>query len=425
MKEKYLKDLDKIVEIARLQDYKINSITFYNLFSSFPDSEKSEEILDEMEQYLKVNKIDIVTDGVELEELDNSSFSEKIRPFDPSKIDIIMKPMTMDSLLKRIGHEEINLNTDFQRKGGLWTDVKKSQLIESLLLKIPLPAFYFDAGNDESWLIIDGLQRITAFKEFIVDKTLPLVGLEFFSDFNGLTYDNLPRTFTRRIEETNIIVYTLNPGTPQNVKYNIFKRINTGGLQLEAQEIRHALYQGASTILIKEMASMQSFLEATSNSIKTDRMMDREFALRFISVCFYGIEKYEGNSDEFLNNTMVYINNISDVERKTIKIEFDKTMIRVNKIFGRYSFRKMGRDYRRRPINKAVFEIWCYNLMKLNENQIEHLMNNSNKIYKDFIDLCEIGYSFSNYLKASDKKSFLVRIRYVERLIKEILGYDK
>lgn len=426
LKQKYIDDLDKIVEIGKRQDYKINSITLYNLFSSLPNSEKNNDVLEEMERYLNIQNIEIISDAVELDEVDNNySFSEKIRPFDPSEIDIVMKSMTMDSLLKRIKHEEINLNTDFQRKGGLWTSIKKSQLIESLLLKIPLPAFYFDAGDDENWLIIDGLQRITAFKEFIIDETLRLTGLEFFSDFDGAIYSELPRTLTRRIEEANIIVYTINPGTPRNVKYNIFKRINTGGLELQPQEIRHALYQGPSTILIKEMASKQEFLQATGNSIKTDRMMDREFALRFISVCFFGIDKYEGISDEFLNSTMEYVNSINDIEREKIKQEFTKTMMRVYKIFGKYSFRKMGRDGRRRPINKAVFEIWCWNLIQLNKDEVKLLINKKDQVYNEFINLCENSYNFGNYLKASDKRSFLIRIKSVEDIIKGILIDDK
>ena len=272
--------LDGLVKIAEGQDYKIESITFYNTYAEIPEKERSEDTLLEMEEYLNGKNIEILSDGIELESEDISvSLDEKIQPFDPTKINITMNPIALESLVKRLRNEEINLNTEFQRKGGLWSNVKKSQLIESLLLKIPLPAFYFDASDDGNWLIIDGLQRITAINEFIVKKTLKLEGMEFFNDLNGLGYDELPRQFSRRIDESALITFTVKEGTPVNVKYNIFKRLNTGGLELTPQEIRHALYQGQSVKFLKELATSKEFLKTTCHSIKTDRMLDQEFIL--------------------------------------------------------------------------------------------------------------------------------------------------
>lgn len=280
LSEKILGYLDGLAKIAEGQDYKIESITFYNTYAEIPEKEKNEDTLLEMEEYLSGKNIEIIADGIELE-TENVSLSpdERIRPFDPTKINITMAPMALDSLVRRLKNEEINLNTEFQRKSGLWSNVKKSQLIESLLLKIPLPAFYFDASDDGEWLIIDGLQRITAIYEFIVMKTLKLEGLEFFNDLNGLGYEELPRQFSRRIDESSLITFTVKDGTPVNVKYNIFKRLNTGGLELKPQEIRHALYQGQATVFLKELSLSKDFLRVTCHSIKTERMLAEVYKL--------------------------------------------------------------------------------------------------------------------------------------------------
>lgn len=109
---------------------------------------------------------------------------ENLEPFDPTQIRVKTKPMTMDLLLKRIKHDEIDLAPDFQRQSDIWTTKAKSRLIESLLIRIPLPAFYIDATDDDKWIIIDGLQRIHTFKKFILDKELTLTDLQYLKDLN-------------------------------------------------------------------------------------------------------------------------------------------------------------------------------------------------------------------------------------------------
>ena len=420
LSDKVIGYLDDLVKVAEKQDYKIDSISFYNTYIELEKSDKNEDTLLEMQEYLNGKNIQIVSDGVELETNDEVPIEERIRPFDPTKISIVMDPMALDSLVKRLEHGEVDLNTAFQRKAGLWTDEKKSQLIESLLLKIPLPAFYFDSCDDGKWLIIDGLQRITAFNDFIVKKTLKLKGMEFFTDLNGLGYDELPRQFSRRIEESTIITYKVKEGTPQNVKYNIFKRLNTGGLELESQEIRHALYQGTAVELLKELSVTDEFKNATCSSIKTERMLDQEFVLRYIAVCFYGIDKYEGIPDDFLNETMEFINIHNNPHIQRIKDSFKEIMVIMFQLFDNAAFRKMASDGRRRPINKALFEVWCKVIFDLEKEQRDILIMRKELLHERYIQLCE-RIDFQQFLKGSDKYGFTKRFGMMKDMVAEVI----
>lgn len=352
LKKSEQEDLEKLYNLAKEQN---NSINFNLVYMTM---KLTDENYDEIMKYFLERGISMIQDDVEPDVTAYVCEGEKIRPFDPSKIDITMKPLTLDSLLKRIQKGEIEFDSSFQRKAGLWDRKQKSQLIESIFLRIPLPAFYFDASDEDSWLVIDGLQRVTTLKQFVVDKTLKLQEMEFFPELNGCDYDQLPRAFQRRIDETVINVYLVNPSTPDNVKYNIFKRINTGGLALEAQEIRNALFQGKATQFLQNCAGLPCFVEATGGSVKSERMLDREFVLRYVAFCYLDLNQYSGNIDDFLNEGMKYLNRATERELGKIEEDFKNVMVNMYNLMGRNTFRKICYDGRRRPINKVIYESW-------------------------------------------------------------------
>ncbi len=125
-------------------------------------------------------------------------------PFDPTRIDIITKQDTLVNIIERLKYGEINLSPDYQRHPDLWTPLQQSRLVESILIRIPLPALYFDCSKENCWEIVDGLQRLSAIKNFVIDKTLSLSGLEYLSHLKGKRYDDLERQYIRRINECPI-----------------------------------------------------------------------------------------------------------------------------------------------------------------------------------------------------------------------------
>jgi len=166
---------------------------------------------------------------LEIERNDGPLPQAMVQPLDPTKIRIQTKQDTVLSLINRLRNEEIDLNTDFQRDVDLWSNAKMSLLIESILIRFPLPSFYFDATNDNCWKIVDGLQRLVAIKKFVIDDNLKLEELEYLfreKEVAGKKYSELPSHYKRRIDEASVTLFLILPGTPIDVKYSIFKRMN-------------------------------------------------------------------------------------------------------------------------------------------------------------------------------------------------------
>ena len=328
-------------------------------------------------------------------------------------------------------NNEIDLEPEFQRKGNLWPMDQQSRLIESMMLKIPIPAFYFNAANDDRWVVIDGLQRLTALQNFLVgqpdengnNRKEPFVGLQYLEAFNDLTFDELPRQYVRRIRETPIVAYTVEKGTPDVVVYNIFQRINTGGLQLNPQEIRQALYTGKATRLIQQLVENKEFQTATQYAIESERMTDREYVTRFIAFTEldYRLE-YKGNIDEFLIKALKKVNTYTEKELQRVALGFERVMRYSKDIFGRYAFRKYNENWRRSPINKALFELWSVCFSELSDQQLDRIVKKREEFLVAFRNLQQTP-EFVTALKAGDRYSTARRIELARNLVR--IFYDK
>lgn len=319
--------------------------------------------------------------------------SEFSTPFDPSKIKMTSKVQSIYALMARVGHGEI-VTPSYQRS-DVWDKVAKSRLIESLIIRIPIPVFYMDATDDDEWKIVDGLQRITALKEFLIDKTLKLEQLEYITELNGYSFDELPRAFQRRIEETDVTVILINPGTPDSVKYNIFKRINTGGLPLSGQEIRHALNDGKATPCLAQLVEVLGIGETWGRGKGTDdenkRMEYNELVLRAFSLWFLKSDMiYESNIDDYLTAGMHIINQASDDELSKKKDDFINAYKTIQAIFDKNAFRKLKKDSDSRSVlNKNVYEIWMYVMHKLTPAERKLTIVKKQHLIKGFTELLQ------------------------------------
>ena len=387
------------------------------------ENEEKKERLEELTSSIIESQLDSLT-GIESEGEDDT-ITHRGQPFDPSLIDIQTRNMTIDLLMSRVKHGEINLSPDFQRMGGIWKEQAQSRLIESLLIRLPLPAFYLDASDEENWLVIDGLQRMIALKQFILDKTLILQNLEFWSQYDGMSFDQLPRALQRRIEETQVTVYFLQKGTPHNVKFNIFKRINSGGVTLSSQEIRHALNLGHATTLLKELAESELFQQATDHAIKPDRMIDQEIVLRLLAFLLHNYKTYT-NSDDFdsyLNERMQEINRMNESEINRLQEQFEIAMNRTHQLWGKWAFRKQVRGKESRyPISKALFEVWGVNLARLTDQEFKQLLAQKEQLEQKNFDLME-NQRFIQAITTNIGETKNVHLRFgeVERIIEECL----
>lgn len=375
---------------------------------------------------LKNIYLEIPDEDTEIDEEEDIEKEDEVTttPFDPSQIRVDTRPMTIDLVLDRIQYKEIDLAPEFQRHADIWTPTAQSRLIESILIRIPLPAFYMDATDEDKWLVIDGLQRLSTLKKFAIDNELRLKGLEFLTNLEGKTYNELPRNYQRRIKETVLTIYLIEKGTPPEVKFNIFRRINTGGEPLSPQELRHALNPGQATKFLDKLAKSQEFEIATKISKKRQqRMDDHEFVLGFVAFYLTPYENYpiKQGRDYFLNESMRKINQMNQEQLDSIENKFKIAMTAANYIFDKFAFRKITKNNKKlQPLNKSLFEAWSVALSKLTYEEIE-LLNQRKKLVLDtYINCLEDDEFVKSVSQAAEKVNY--RFSTIEKIIQEVLS---
>ncbi len=239
--------------------------------------------------------------GVEIESQAPPS-SDDPEPWDPEKIRIHTKHYSLRQVVDMIADGDIDLAPDFQRH-YVWKPRQRWGLIESLLLGIPLPSFYFNENASGQLQVVDGVQRLTTIFRYVHQKAFKLGAVAYLHDLEGQGFDDLAALFRRRLNGAQFVAHVIDPQTPYRVKFDIFRRINTGGSPLSPQEIRHCMSGARSRRFLKELATDESFSLATGGALSGHpRMADREVTLRFVAFRLFTPSEYGqyGNFDDFL-----------------------------------------------------------------------------------------------------------------------------
>ncbi|ELK8507675.1 DUF262 domain-containing protein [Vibrio vulnificus] len=368
----------------------------------------------------------------------------------------------------RIQFEDIELQPDFQRKDRIWKEDKKAKLIESILMGLPLPVFYFAVKPNGTWIIVDGLQRITSVYDFMRGE-FPLKDLKVLGDkYDGLYFRDLERTQQRSIREYAITAYLIDMDKDtdnSNVLVELFHRINTYGVKLSPQEIRSAMNQGSSVKFLRYISATSEFKKATHHKVKPDRQKDMELCLSALSFMVngyhkFGTKNYEGY-DEFLSQAMKRLNSYKLIVNEAEDLDggnsslasgtstyyyelerrFKQGLELAYDIFGTSAFRK-SLNSRNAPISKQLFELLVSCFSVLNSEQIEQLKDSSESLVdclysaiesdsseyatweSDVYDETNRGFMYSISTSTGKKVTVNYRFQSLEKILKESTGVD-
>ncbi|MBR2150978.1 MAG: DUF262 domain-containing protein [Prevotella sp.] len=327
--------------------------------------------------------------------------------------------------------KELIIDPDFQR-GNVWAKKQGAELVESILMGIPIPVMYLFEMRDGKKQVVDGRQRISAILDFLNDK-LVLKDLKILPEYNDCKFSDLDAKMQGIFEDSQMYFYIIQPPTPERVKYDIFDRVNRGGTRLTNQEMRNALYRGKSTRLISELSKTEEFLRATGHGISPKRKKDNYVVLRTIS--FYLLYRkadvvlkqngeaieYKSDIDDFLAKMMIFINEkASDELIADCRTMFLRAMNNSYRIMGEDAYRfaayedESGKS-RKRPINMPLFEMLAYIFS-------DDCVTNNSQITRDAINKFKDTYDYQKMLMSNVDSSTNVTERFstAKKLLEQI-----
>jgi Protein of unknown function DUF262 len=326
-------------------------------------------------------------------------------------------------VVRRINSRRFRMDPDFQRD-FVWKKDKQSRLIESILMRIPLPVFYVAEDDNGLNVVVDGRQRLTTLRRFL-DNEFEL-DLPDRPEFNAKNYKSLDPRLQNRIEDCQLHFYIIDKMVPESARLDIFERVN-GGEPLTRQQMRNAMYNGIATDFLKKQAQLDIFRQATGSTLKAEKMQDREFVNRFAAFSLLQLSDYRGDMDKWLADSLKKLKTIDEAERNTLQLKFQQGLENNFYLFGEHAFRKhsagANRRDRRRPINASLFDVMMIELSQYDNSLVEAKQE---KIKEIFYNLLQEGSEFWNSISYSPNSSEQVnsRFRIAKNAFNEVFHAD-
>jgi hypothetical protein len=334
---------------------------------------------------------------------------------------------TVGEVVRRIRANRYDLNPDFQRE-FVWPVEKQSRLIESCLMRLPLPVFYVAEAQDGRIIVVDGLQRLGTFRRFL-DNDLKLSFPQSDAEkgntnpLSGKRFRDLQLNLRERVEDCQLTLYVLDAKAPERAKLDIFERVNSGE-PLTRQQMRNCLYNGPATLWLRSAAESESFLEATGRSLDRKKMRDREAINRFCAFRLLGWEAYPGSDmDGFLAETLERMNRFDKRQSEELRAAFERSM-RINfGLWGRHAFRKslIGDPAGYRSVlNIALFDVCSVLLADISDRSDVILAEMLRNRIRDLIQDGEFSYAIT--YSTNSKSQVLIRFGMMQYLVKQVLS---
>ena len=367
----------------------------------------------------------------------NKEIIEDIEMEKNGSIIVYSRDWTIDTIYRQIKQNNIDLNPKFQRRNA-WTDEKRSRLIESLILGLPVPQIVLaeDPKRKKSFLVIDGKQRLLTIAGFIDPENIQywtkskLTNLLARKDLNNLSYSELSSDSKCTNEYREFINADLRCTVISNYKntdilYDIFYRLNSGSVPLSTQELRQVLFKGEFANYLYDITNKLQPLHNVMKLQEPDpKLRDIDILLRFLAIYLYGKE-YKGNLKKFLDTFMGKITNDWANYEEKIKNSyesFNNSIEKLNKVF---TYERIGRKLTNgqfeNRFNKALFEVQVYYFIEI----ADYLLTSENiqRINKDFSSLCD-NRDFRSSIESTTKSlaQFKTRFRLFKDFINDALG---